>query len=152
MAQSFSKDNIDSTLTNKVSADAFNTSPERDKMSKRVPTLVELVSVIAEALSELIGAGNLTATIGTTGIKIGPRGQQKPISYKDAIVTFDATTDPKFWSWLEAFHAFLQSIYPESGSGSPNVFATTLKSLIAQKPTSLTGKISTGSQDVKISI
>jgi len=152
MGQSFGNNNINSTLTDKVYADAFNVSPERDKMSKNVPTLVELVSVISEALSDLIGAGNLTATIGTTGINIGPIGLQKPMSYKDATVTFDATTDPTFWSWMESFHALLQGVYPEPGDGSPNVFATALKALISQKPTSLTGKITTGSQNVKVTI
>jgi hypothetical protein len=152
MAQSFDTNNIDSLLTNHVSSDAFNVSPARDKMSQGVPTVVELVSLVSEALSELLEQGTLPATIVTQGLQIGPQGLQKPISYEDATVTFDATTDPKFWAWMEAFHNFIDVVYLEPGNGSPNVFATAWKALIAQKPTSLTGKIVVGSQNVKISI
>ncbi len=153
MAQAYDKSNIDSILTQHSSSNKFNTSPDRSKLSKNVPTLVELVSVVAETFSELLSQEQIrTATINTQGIKIGPSGQQKPSAYKDGTVTFDATTDPKFFAWVEAFHAFLDGVYPEPGSGSPNVFATAWKGLVGQKPTSLTGKIVSGSQNVKITI
>jgi hypothetical protein len=57
MGQSFSTDNIDNALSEHSSSDAFNLSPARDKMSKGVPTIVELLDVIAEALSELFEQG-----------------------------------------------------------------------------------------------
>lgn len=152
MAQSFDADNINSKLTNHVSSSGFNTSPDRDKISQSVPTIVELVSVVAEAMSDLLERGALPATIVTQGLQVGPISLQKPMSYKDATVVFDATTDPIFWAWQEAFHSFLDAVYPEPGYGSPNVFATALKALIAQWPTSLTGKITVGTQNLKISI
>lgn len=152
MAQSFDTDNINSLLTNHVSGDAFNVAPDRSKMSQGVPTIVELVSLVSEALSELLEQGTLPATIVTQGLQIGPQSLQKPMSYKDATVIFDATTDPKFWTWIETFHNFLDLIYPEPGYGAPNQFATAWKALISQKPTSLTGKIVVGTQNVKISI
>jgi hypothetical protein len=51
---------------------------------------------------------------------------------------------------METFHSVLQGVYPEPGNGSPNVFATALKSLLAQKPTSITAKITQGSGKIKV--
>jgi len=149
---SFDKSTILAKLREKASAKGFNLNPDRGQMSKGVPTIVELLDSAAEAISDILHEQSTTGTMVANNFRIGPAGLQKPVAYKDGIVRSDATTDPKFWSWMEAFHAFLVSVYPEPGNGSPDVFNNTLKGLISQKPTSLTAKIITGSGSVRISI
>lgn len=149
----FSKEAILAVFAKKATAIGFNMNPDKSKMAQGVMTTADLMDIVSTSISELLSQEELrTATIRTTGIKIGPTGIQKPITNKDAQVKFDITTDPNFFAWLETFHGLLQAVYPEPGYGSPNVFATALKSLIAQKPTSLTGKIVEGTDKVKITI
>ncbi len=121
-------------------------------MSKNVPTILEILDAVAGAMSDILHDQDSTATLTAQNFKIGPSGLQKPAAYKDGTVKSDATTDPNFWAWMEAFHGFLDGVYPEPGNGSPDVFATALKSLVGQKPTSITAKIIDGSGSINISI
>jgi hypothetical protein len=121
-------------------------------MSQGVPTIVEILDSLAGAISDMLHDQSTTATMVAQNFKIGPQSLQKPAAYKDGTVYSDASTDPTFWAWMEAFHSYLQAIYLEPGNGSPDVFATALKALIAQKPSSLTAKIISGSSSINISI
>lgn len=152
MSDQFDKQTILAKLNEKASAKGFNLSPARDKMAQSVPTIVEILDSIAGAVSDILHDQDTQATMVAQNFKIGPQGLQKPAAYKDGTVYSDASTDPTFWAWMESFHAFLEGIYPEPGNGSPDVFATALKALISQKPSSLTAKIISGSSSINISI
>lgn len=153
MADQFDKKTILSKMQEKASAKGFELNPDRGDMSKDVVTLDDLLDAMAESLAEIISKDqDLTGTIRASSIKLGPAGEQKPVAYKDGLVKADATTDPSFFSWIEALHSVIQGSYPEPGNGSPNVFATALKTILSLKPTSITAKIVDGSSKVKITI
>jgi hypothetical protein len=151
MPDQFDKDSFLNKFKQKAQAKGFELKPDKSKMAKDVPTLLDLLDAIAEALDEIIVKDqDKPGTIKAKSLKIGPSGQQQPAAYKEAKVKSDATTDRKFWSWMEAFHAKLRGVYPEPGKGAPNVFANSMKSLLAKKPKSITGKIIEGSKKVKV--
>jgi hypothetical protein len=151
MPDQFSKSTILTKFKQKAISKGFNLTPDTSEMSKGVPLLVDLLEIIAETIEEIIVTDqSLPGTIKASSLKIGPTGLQQPVAYKEATIKSDIVTDPKFWAWMEAFHAVLQGAYPEPGYGSPNVFATALKLLLSQKPSSITGKITKGSGSVKV--
>jgi hypothetical protein len=151
MADQFAKQTILNKLKTKAQAKGFNLKPDTSKMSKNVPLLEDLLDLIAEALAEVLYQDqNLPGTIKANSLKIGPGGLQMPMAYKTGTIKCDATTDPKFFAWIETFHSILQGAYPEPGNGSPDIFATVMKALLPLKPTSLTGKITNGSGSVKV--
>lgn len=151
MADQFSKKTILDKLRQKCTSKGFQLTPGPGDLPKNFPSLADTLELLAEAIAEVLNIDqNLSATLKAKDLKIGPSGLQQPAAYKTAEVKFDATTDPKFFTWIETFHSVLQGVYPEPGWGSPDVFATALKSLLASKPTSLTGKISKGSGKIKV--
>jgi len=147
----FDKSSFLNKFKQKARAKGFELNPDKDKMAKNCPTILDLLDAIAEALDEIIVQDqDKPGTIRTKNLKLGPSGLQQPAAFKEAKVKSDYTTDPKFWTWMESFHAILRGVYPEPGNGSPDVFASAMKSLLAQKPSSITGKIIEGSSKVKI--
>jgi hypothetical protein len=153
MADQFSKETIFNKFKDKARAKGFELNPDRSKMSKNIPIMIDLLEAIAEALSDILYKDeNLPGTIKAQSLKIGPSGLQKATAYKDGSVKADMTTDPTFFTWIETFHSLLQAVYPEPGNGAPDVFAMALKSLTGLKPSSITAKITNGSGSVKVSI
>lgn len=153
MADQFDARTILDKFQQKMSAAGFELNPNRNEMARDVVTIDDALEILAESLADLFSVDeDLTATIKAANVKIGPTGAQKPAAYKDGLVKADATTDPQFFAWMEALHTVIQGTYPEPGKGSPNVFATALKSILSLKPTSITAKIIDGSSSVKISI
>ena len=151
MPDQFSKDTFLTKFKDKAAAKGFELNPDKDEMSKNVPVLLDLLEAIAEALDEIIFKDqDKTGTIKAKTLKIGPAGLQQPAAYKEAKVKSDFVTDAKFWTWMESFHSVLQGVYPEPGRGAPDVFATAMKVLLSQKPSSITGKIIEGSKKVKV--
>lgn len=151
MADQFDKSTILNKLKAKVQAKGFNLNVDKGDLAKGTATILDLLDIIAETVADVFFTDQAKdGTIKANDVKLGPDGLQQPHSYKEAKVKYDATTDPKFFAWMEAFHAILQGVYPEPGYGSPNVFLTALKTLLAQKPSSLTGKIIEGSKKVKV--
>jgi len=146
----FSKRVILDKLKAKVQAKGFELDPDKSKMAKDVVTILDMLNIIAESIADLMVEQDKTGTITAKDIKLGPSGLQQPGAYKEAKIKFDTTTDPKFFGWLEAFHAVLRGVYPEPGYGSPNKFNIALKTLLARKPSSVTGKITEGSKKVKV--
>lgn len=150
MPDQFDKRTIFNKLKSKVQAKGFNLNVNRSDLPKGTATIEDLLEIIAESLSEALSQDQVkTGTIKAKDLKLGPTGLQLPMAYKNAKVKYDITTDPKFFAWLEAFHSLLQAVYPEAGYGAPNVFGTALKTLLALKPSSLTGRITEGSGKVK---
>jgi len=151
MADQFAKQTVLNKLKAKVQAKGFNLNPDKGDMAKGVTTILDLLDIIAETVADVFYTDQQKAgTIKASNLKIGPAGLQQPHAYKEAKVKFDATTDPKFFAWMETFHAILQGIYPEPGWGAPNVFGSAMKTLLSSKPSSLTGKIIEGSSKVKV--
>lgn len=151
MGDQFDKSTILNKLKAKVSAKGFDLNVDKGDLAKGTATILDLLDIIAETMADILFTDQQKdGTIKASDIKIGPDGLQQPHAYKEATVKYDATTDPKFFTWLESLHAILQGVYPEPGYGSPNVFLTALKTLLAQKPSSLTGKITQGSGKVKV--
>jgi len=151
MPDQFGKDTFLTKFKQKATAKGFDLNPDKSEMSKNVPVLLDLLEAIAEALDEIIFKDqDKPGTIKAKTLKIGPAGLRQPAAYKEAKVKSDFVTDPKFWTWMESFHGVLQGVYPEPGNGSPDVFATALKVLLSQKPSSITGKIIEGSKKVKV--
>jgi hypothetical protein len=157
MAGQYSKEVILAKLREKVVAKGFSLQPQGDtQLPAGTPTIDDALQVIAESLAEILEKGTLPAKLQSSSFKIGPQGIQQPVATKAMPgmnnVKFDMTTDPTFFTWAETFHGLLQAVYPEPGNGSPNVFATALKALLALKPTSLNGKIISGSATTKVTI
>jgi len=151
MPDQYDKSSFFNKFKQKAQAKGFELNPDKGKMSKNVPTLLDLLEAIAEALDEIIIKDqDKPGTIKAKNLKLGPTGLQQPAAYKEAKIKSDFTTDPKFWTWMESLHSILQGVYPEPGNGSPDVFATAMKILLSQKPSSLTGKITEGSSKVKV--
>jgi hypothetical protein len=151
MPDNFDKSSFLNRFKQKARAKGFELEPDRSKMAKNIPTLLDLLDAIAEALDELIMKDeDKPGTVKAKNLKIGPSGLQQPAAYKEAAVRSDFATDPRFWTWMESLHAIIRGVYPEPGNGSPDVFATAMKVLLAQKPSSITGKIIEGSETVKI--
>jgi hypothetical protein len=151
MADQFDKATILNKLKAKVQAKGFDLNPDKSKMSNNVPTILDMLDIIAESVADLVFVDqNKDGTITAKEVKIGPDGLQQPHAYKNAKIKFDATTDPKFFAWMEALHAVIRGVYPEPGSGAPDTFARALKVLLSKKPKSLTGKIIEGSKKVKV--
>jgi hypothetical protein len=147
----FSKETFLSKFKQKATAKGFNLNPDKSEMSKNVPVMLDLLDAIAEGLDEIFFKDqDKSGTIKAKTLKIGPAGLQQPAAYKEAKVKSDFVTDPKFWTWMGSFHSVLQGIYPEPGNGAPDVFATAMKVLLSQKPSSITGKIIEGSKKIKI--
>lgn len=151
MADQFDKKTFLDKFKQKSRVKGFELNPDKSKLPKNFPTTLDLLEIVAETLAEVLYQDqNLSGTLKAKDFKIGPSGLQQPVAYKTATVKADATTDPKFFTWMETFHSVLQGVYPEPGNGSPNVFATALKSLLASKPTSITAKITQGSGKIKV--
>jgi len=151
MPDQFDKSTILNKLKAKVQAKGFDLNPDKSKMAKGVPTILDMLDIIAESMADLIySEQNKNGTFAASEMKIGPTGLQQPQAYKEATIKCDFTTDPKFFTWMETLHSLLRGVYPESGYGAPNTFAMALKTLLAQKPSSLTGKITKGSSKVKV--
>ena len=151
MADQFSKKTILDKLRQKCRVKGFQLTAGPGDVPKNFPTLEDTLELLAEAIAEVLNIDqNLSATLKAKDFKIGPAGLQQPAAYKTAEVKFDATTDPKFFTWIEALHSVLQGVYPEPGYGSPDVFATALKSLLPLKPTNLNGRINKGSGKIKV--
>jgi len=151
MAGEYDKATILAKLKEKVQAKGFDLNPDSSKMSKVSKSILDMLDVIADSMSVILSQEQIrTATLKANSLKIGPSGLQQPIATKTGTVKFDMTTDPKFFTWMETLHGILQGVYPEPGYGSPSTFAMALKTLLATKPTSLTGKITTGSGSVKV--
>jgi hypothetical protein len=149
----YDKNYILDKLKTKAQSKGFDINPDKSKMSKNVSTLLDMLDLFAETISEVLSQEEINpGTIKTSSLKIGPTGIQVPAAAKDMTVKFDITTDPTFFSWIEMFHGLLQAVYPLPGYGAPNTFAIALQSLLSMKPTSLTGKVVEGSGSVKISI
>lgn len=147
----FDKNTFLNKFKEKATARGFELNPDKGEMSKGVPTLLDLLEGIAEAMDDIIvNDQDKAGTIKAKSLKIGPSGLQQPAAYKEAKVKSDIVTDPQFWAWMETFHTILQGVYPEPGFGSPDVFATAMKVLLSQKPSSITGKIIEGSGSVKV--
>jgi hypothetical protein len=153
MADQFAKATILNKLKAKVQAKGFNLNPDKSDMAKNVPVLLDILDIIAETVADVFYTDqDKDGTVKANTFKLGPDGAQQPHAYKEAKVKFDSVTDPKFFTWMETFHSLLQGVYPEAGYGAPNTFGSTLKTLLSQKPTSLTGKIIEGSKKVKVTI
>jgi len=151
MPDQFDKDTFLNKFKQKATSKGFDLNVNKDDLAKGTPTILDLLEAIAEALDEIIVKDQQkTGTIKAKSLKIGPAGLQQPAAYKEAKVKSDFVTDPKFWTWIESFHGILQGVYPEPGNGSPDVFATAMKLLLSQKPSSITGKIIEGSKSVKV--
>jgi hypothetical protein len=61
--------------------------------------------------------------------------------------------DSTFWNWMQAFMTIVQGApIPEPGNGSPSAFQTALQAAFAASPfpSSLTGKITSGSDRLKV--
>lgn len=153
MADQFDKKIVFTKLKQKAITNGFNLTPNSAELPKGTVITTDLLEVIAETISEIFKDDQtLRGTIKASSLKLGPTGLQQAMAYKNAKVKFDATTDPKFFIWLETFHSLIQAVYPEPGFGAPNVFNTALKALLASKPTSITARITDGSSKVKITI
>ncbi len=153
MADQFSKQTILNKLKEKVSAKGFNLEPSKDDMSKGMPVLLDFLDLLAETISDVFYIDqSKSGTIKADKIKLGPDGLQQPGAFKESEIKYNITTDPAFFTWIETFHGILQGVYPEAGYGAPNTFNTALKTLLSQKPSSLTGKITEGSKKVKVTI
>ena len=151
MADQFAKKTFFDKFKNKARTKGFNLNIDKSKVPQNFPSTLDLLEIVAETLEEVLHKDqSLSGTIKAKDLKIGPSGMQQPVAYKTAKVKADATTDPKFFTWMETFHSLIQVPYPEPGFGAPNVFATALRALSAQKPTSITAKIIDGSKKVKI--
>lgn len=151
MPDQFDKNTILGKFKQKAAAKGFDLNVKKADLPKNTPTILDLLTAIAEALDEIIVKDQTkSGTIKAKNLKLGPTGLQQPAAYKTAKVKSDFVTDPKFWTWMETFHSILQGVYPEPGNGSPDIFATTLKLLLSQKPSSITGKITDGSGSVKV--
>jgi hypothetical protein len=155
MPNQYSKDLFKATFSKYALQKGFKMPPEGDTdMPAGTPTMADLLEAIAEALQEIFEQGALPAKLQAATFKIGPPGPQQPVATKampgTTNVKADMTTDPTFFGWIETFHSLLQASYPEPGYGSPDVFATALKTLLAQKPTSINAKITDGSTKVKV--
>jgi hypothetical protein len=157
MPGQYSKSTIFGTFQAKATAKGFNLAPPKGEgkgISNTTPTMNDLLEAIAEGVSDILTKGTNSASLVARDFKIGPPGLQQPVATK-AIpgqnnVKADMTTDPTFFTWIETFHSLLQASYPEPGNGSPNVFATALKSLLSLKPTSINAKITSGSGSIKV--
>ena len=148
MADQFSKTTILDKLKQKCVAKGFELNPK--ELPKGCPSLIDTLNLFAEAIAEVIQQEqSLSGTIKAKDLKIGPSGMQQPAAYKTAKIKFDATTDPKFFTWMETLHSLIQIPWPQP-NGAPDTFATGLRALLAQKPTSLTGKIIDGSKKIKV--
>lgn len=153
MADQFDANTIKEKLREKVAAIGFELNPDRSEMSRDVVTIDDMLDILGEALGDILyNDEDLTATIRASNIKLGPAGEQRNAGYKDALVKFDATTDPQFFTWVEALHTIIQGSYTEPGNGSPDVFAIAMKALLSNKPSSITGKIIQFSSTVKVTI
>lgn len=157
MGKQYDKNTFVAEFQQKVSAKGFVWKVQKGEgkgIANTTPTMLDLMEAIAEALSDILGAGNLPADLVAASFKIGPSGLQQPVATKAppgaTNVKADITTDPKFFTWVETLHSLLQASYPEPGNGAPNVFATALKTLISLKPTEIKAKITDGSSKVKV--
>lgn len=151
MSDQFGKSTFTTKFKQKAVAKGFNMSVDKSELPPNTPVIQDLLEAIAEALDEIfVKDETLAGTIKAKSLKLGPTGLQQDVAYKGATVKSDASTDPKFWTWMETFHSLLKISYPEPGSGTPNVFAIALKALLAFKPKSLSAKITDGSSSVKV--
>lgn len=159
MPSQYSKSSIENAIKARVAAKGFNLNVKKGEgkgIASTTPTISDLISVIADSLSTVLTEEEGSAELVAKDFKIGPPGLQQPVATKappgETNVVFDMTTDPNFFTWLETLHSLLQSSYPEPGYGAPDVFATALKSLLSLKPSSLKGKITSGSSKVKVTV
>lgn len=151
MPDQFDENSFTTKFKQKAAAKGFNMSVDRSELPPNTPVIQDLLEAIAEALDEIfIKDESLAGTIKAKSLKLGPTGLQQDVAYKGATVKSDASTDPKFWTWMETLHSLLKVPYPEPGNGAPNVFAIALKALLALKPKNLSAKITDGSSSVKV--
>lgn len=150
MADQFDKETILAKFREKAQAKGFELHRDKSKMSNGYPAIEDLLDAVAEALADIFHNEDEPGVLKAQNFKIGPSGIQKPAAYKDGAVKADIVSDPAFFTWIETFHGLLQGVYPEPGNGAPDVFAMALKSLLAQKPTSITAKIIDGTDKVKV--
>lgn len=156
MPDQFDENSFTTKFKQKAAAKGFNMSVDRSELPPNTPVIQDLLEAIAEALDEIfIKDESLAGTIKAKSLKLGPTGLQQDVAYKGATVKSDASTDPKFWTWMETLHNLIKGppptyIYPEPGNGAPNVFAIALKALLALKPKNLSAKITDGSSSVKV--
>jgi hypothetical protein len=159
MAKQYDKDTIFNAMKLRVASKGFKLLIKKgdgEGIHNTTPTTIDLLEGISEALSDILTKGTNSAEIVAKDFKIGPPGIQQDVATvafgADTNVKADMTTDPKFFTWIETFHSLLGTVYPEPGNGSPNVFATALKTLVSLKPTALNAKITKGSSKVKVTI
>jgi hypothetical protein len=159
MPGQYSKSTIQNAIKARVLAKGFNLNVQKGEgkgISNTTPTISDIIDVVSDSLSTILSQGTFSANLVAKDFAIGPPGLQQPVATK-AIpgqnnVVFDMTTDPTFFTWIETLHSLLQASYPEPGYGAPDVFATALKSLLSLKPTSINGKITSGSSTIKVSV
>lgn len=159
MPGQYSKTTIENAIRARVLAKGFNLNVQKGEgkgIANTTPTISDMISVIADSLSTILTQGTQSAKLVAKDFAIGPPGLQQPVATQ-AIpgqnnVVFDMTTDPAFFTWIETMHSLLQASYPEPGYGAPDVFATALKSLLSLKPSSLNGKITSGSSTIKVTV
>jgi hypothetical protein len=159
MAKQYDKDTILNALKLRVAQKGFKLNVKKgdgEGIHSTTPTTIDLLEGIAEATSDILTKGTNSAEIIANDFSIGSPGIQQDVATvafgAETNVVFDMTTDPQFFTWIETFHSLLNAVYPEPGSGAPDVFATALKSLVGLKPTALNGKITKGSSKVKVTI
>ena len=75
-----------------------------------------------------------------------------PVARQDDPVVSTSTEDSAYWAFWSAMFAIIKGVaIPEPGNGAPSAFQAALKAaLTASTPASLTGKITAGSDKVKV--
>jgi len=75
-----------------------------------------------------------------------------PVARQDDTIQSTSAEDSAYWAFWNAMFTVIKGVaIPEPGNGAPSAFQAALKAaLIASTPVSLTGKITTGSDKIKV--
>jgi len=85
------------------------------------------------------------------GEKVNINQGDNPAARKEDEIKSTQADDAKFWTWMTIFKTILSTPVNEPGMGAPSVFQQVLNAALStQFPDSLTGKITKGSDTVKI--
>lgn len=128
--------------------DTANVKEPRDRRKHSISDGIALVGINPNT-SFLEKDGSLVRILGTSG-----PGDEEFAARQNDKVTSDSSTDINFWTFFAAVWAvFTGPSIPEPGAGNPSALQTAVAAAITGAggaPTSQVGKITGGSEEVKI--